>query len=410
MRPSHVPAELVVDFDALGDASIDELHARARRWRAEKGSVLWTDRNGGYWLVIGPEEIREGLSSSTTFDSASRGIKLVDIRPRNALVPIELDGDEHAAYRRLLNPFFSPRRVAQLQDQIRTVARGLLADLRSAGSCDVVNDYARPLASSMFLGLVDWPLEDRKQLELWVGQQVNGVPGVSPTANQRIQSDAMSSIGDYCLRQVELRRESGHHEDMTTMLMESTVHGEPIPDDALVSLLIVLLAGGLDTTQSVTSQVIADFARNPSRQADLREDGARLPAIVEESIRWASPTGPLRAAIRDTELGGVSIKAGDRLNFMVQLANRDPETFDHPEEMDSTRVTNRHLAFGLGAHRCIGSALARVVLAVALEEFHAALPEYRLRESASRLGAVWSMKSVVVEWDPAELPQPVAAS
>ncbi|MCW2494474.1 cytochrome P450 [Jatrophihabitans sp.] len=403
-RPAHVPEDLVVDFDTLGDLKIDEMHARARGWRADKGSVVWTDHNGGYWVVLGAAEFRRGLIETETFNSASRGIKLVDIEDREVLVPIELDGPEHTQYRRVLNPFFAPRRMRVLEEQVRKVARDLLAGIAPKGRCDVVTEYARPLASSMFLSLVDWPLEDREILERLVSLQVNGMPGKSPEENQRIQTDALHELAAYCERQITSRRENPR-DDLTTQLINATVDGEPIPDSRLVAgIMPTLVAGGLDTTQSVTSQTIRLFAEDPSRQDYLREDGTRLHGVVEEILRYAAPVGPLRAAIQDTELAGVSIKSGDRLHFMSQLANRDPAEFDDPAELHLDRESNRHLSFGLGPHRCIGAALGRVVLAVAIEEFHLAIPTYHLVHSDSQLGAVWSMRSVIVEWDPDRSP------
>ncbi|WP_181780294.1 cytochrome P450 [Pseudonocardia pini] len=404
-RPEHVPADLVVDFDVLGDLGIPQAHAEASRWRREKGPVVWTDRNGGYWIVVGAEEIRRGLVDVSLFDSASRGVKMVTIEPREALVPLELDGEEHTTYRRILNPFFAPRRMRLLEDDVRKVARQLLAELAPTGSCEVVADFARPLASSMFLSMVDWPLEDRVKLENWVKRQVNGVAGESEEANRRIQAEALEAVTEYCRGQITSRRERPR-EDMTSTLMNATVDGAPIPDERLVGLLIVLAAGGLDTTASVTSQAVELFALHPDMQAYVREDGSRIPAVVEEMLRVGAPVGPLRAALRDTELGGVEIKAGDRVHFLGQAGSRDPAEFPDPDRVDLQREPNRHMAFGLGPHRCIGAALARVVLAVAFDEFHAVIPPYRLVGSESRLGAVWGMSSVVVEWDVDEVVLP----
>ncbi|WP_067650507.1 cytochrome P450 [Nocardia harenae] len=395
-RPEHVPAELVVDYDALGRMQIDQAHERFRAWRAEKGPVLWTDRNGGYWLVLDPERIRRDLADPETFDSASRGIKLVDTGKREPLVPLELDGAEHAAYRRLLNPFFAPRRVRTLSDRAREVARTALAEIVPRGHCDVVTDFARPVASTMFLGLMDWPLEDREKLEDLVEREVNGVPGETPEANQRIQAEAMAEMMAYLSKQLEEQRAG---DNLTNSLVESTIDGAPIPPHRLLSLVVILLTGGLDTTQSITSQAINLLAGRPDLQLQLRTETDHIPEFVEEILRWAAPVGPLRTALRDVDIAGVRIKAGDRVNFLAQAAARDEGEYPNPDTVDFDRGPFRQLAFGLGPHRCIGAALARTILAVALEEFHAAIPAYRPVRAESRLGAVWGMRTVVVEWD-----------
>ncbi|MCW2494473.1 cytochrome P450 [Jatrophihabitans sp.] len=408
-RPAHVPEHLVVDYDNLGDQRIDAVQEAARGWRSEKGSVVWSDHNGGYWIVMGADDLRRGLVETETFDSASRGIKMVEIAGRDPLIPNELDGTEHTKYRRLLNPFFAPRRMRLLEEQVRKAAQDLLAGIAPTGRCDVVSEYARPLASSMFLSLVDWPLEDRELLERLVTLQVNGIPGSTPEENLRIQTEALHELAAYCEHQVTSRRENPR-DDLTTQLINATVDGEPVPQDRLVGMLPPMVAGGLDTTQSVTSQTIRHFAEHPALQDRLRDESTPITDVVEEALRYFAPVGPLRAAIQDTELAGTQIKAGDRLHFMSQLANRDPQEFGDPDELQLDRETNRHLAFGLGPHRCIGAALGRVVLAVALEEFHNAVPSYQLVSADSQLGAVWSMKTVVVEWDPARSPALVSTA
>jgi cytochrome P450 len=396
-RPTHVPEHLVVDFDVFGDIQIHEVQELARQWRAEKGPIVWTPHHGGCWIVIGAEEVRHGLTDTTIFDSASRGVKLAAIDKRERLIPIELDGPEHAAYRRILNPLFSPARTKLLEDDARKVANELLDKFHTAGRVDVTSQYARPLASSMFLSLVDWPLEDREQLEHWVELELNGIPGQTMEENQATQAQAMADIAAYCMKQIKLRQ-AEPRDDMTMMLMEAEIDGEKIPESGLVGLLMLLMIAGLDTTQSVTSQGIEAFAMEPARQEYLREDPSRIPMIVEEVLRWTAPAGPYRAAVRDTELAGVFIRKGDRINFMSQVANRDPREFDNPDEIHFDREVNRHMSFGLGPHKCIGAALARVLLVSAFDEFHKRIPTYWLAKSSSHLGGVWGMDEVVIEW------------
>lgn len=398
-RPSHVPENLVVDFDVFGNLQIHEVQELALQWRAEKGPIVWTPHHGGCWIVIGAEEVRQGLTDITIFDSASRGVKLAAIDKRERLIPIELDGPEHADYRRLLNPLFAPARTKLLEDDARKVANELLDKIENSGRCDVTSQFARPLASSMFLSLVDWPLDDREQLEHWVELELNGIPGQTMEENQATQAQAMADIAGYCMEQIKLRQ-AEPRDDMTMMLMNAEIDGEKLPEKELVGLLMLLMIAGLDTTQSVTSQGIESFALDPSRQEYLREDPSRIPMIIEEVLRWTGPAGPYRAAVRDTELAGVTIKKGDRINFMSQVANRDPKEFDNPDQIDFERDVNRHMTFGLGPHKCIGAALARVILHSAFDEFHRRIPTYRLVDASSHLGGVWGMDKVVIEWDP----------
>jgi cytochrome P450 len=399
-RPGHVPDELVVDYDVFGGGSIDEALAQAEQWRAEKGGIVWSDRYGGHWIVLSAKGIRQGLTDPAVFDSASRGVKLLYIEGREPMVPIELDGPEHAGIRKVLNPLFAPARMRLIDDAARQLCRQFLDSIVGAPSCDVVSDYARPLASAMFLSLVDWPQEDRLQLERLVDRELNGIPGAPESESIAAQVEAINEISAYCRQQLDLRR-GDQRDDMTSTLMNATVDGQAIPENRLVAMLLLLMVAGLDTTQSVFSRTIEWLGQDPARQEALRAEPERIPLLIEEMLRMHAPAGPFRAARQDTELAGISMKAGDRLYFMVQAGNRDAQEFDDPFVIDPDREVNRHMAFGLGPHKCIGAAMARVVLNAALDEFHRRLPPYRLVSSASHLGGVWGMLSVRVEFEPA---------
>lgn len=397
-RPDHVPDHVVIDYDMYGSTKqIDEMHEEMRRWRDEIGPVVWSDYYGGWWIVLGADENRRGLSDVSLFDSSSRGVKLVLVEGREATIPLELDGPEHADYRRLLNPLFAPARVRALDDDVRSVARELIAGFIDRGSCEIVSEYARPLASSMFLSLVNWPLEDRRLLEEWVDRALNGIAGQTEDENVRTQAEAVAAINAYCREQVAERRREPR-DDMTMGLMNASVNGAPVPEGRLIGMLILLMNAGLDTTQSVTSRTFAHLAGQPALRDEIHEQRDRIPFVVEEMLRWNAPVGPFRAAARDVEIGGVTIRRGDRVQFMCPVANRDPAEFERPDEVVCDREVNRHLTFGLGPHKCIGAALARTVLVGALDEFHQAIPHYQLADAHSRLGGVWAMDHVRLTW------------
>lgn len=392
-RPSHVPDERVVDYDAFAPITIAEMRDEAERWRP-KGSVLWTDRNGGHWVVISAAVAREVLGDPRRFSSArpGQGVTLT-AADRPLHVPLEMDPPEHRTYRALLIPLFAPNRVALLQESARRIARERIRAVVGAGYCEVVGDVARPLASSMFLQLMDWPLEDREMLEGIVEQWLNGPMGVAPEERARLKMEAGRRADAYCRAQVA-RRAAGAAEDMTTTLMSSTVDGEPIDPEMLVRLLKLLMIAGLDTVYSTLSQSMALLAARPTAQRYVRDNVDDLPRIVEELLRWNAPAQVTRTATADAELGGVRIAAGDTVHCLIAAVNRDGEEFDSPLELDFTRSTNRHVTFSAGPHRCIGSAMARMMLAVALEEFHTAIPSYELESEESHLGGVWGMNAV----------------
>ncbi|ODU07662.1 MAG: hypothetical protein ABS81_00795 [Pseudonocardia sp. SCN 72-86] len=394
-RPLHVPGDRVIDYDAFAQISIAEMRDRAEQWRSQ-GSVLWTDRNGGHWVVVSAAVAREVLGKPQLYSSAKpgQGVTLTKVE-RPLHVPLEMDPPEHRGYRALLIPLFAPKRIALLQDLAREIARERIEGFAHTGSCEIVGDFARPLASSMFMRLMDWPLEDRETLEAIVEQWLNGPMGVPPEERARLKIEAGRKADAYCREQVERRRAGqGATDDMTTALMGSTVEGEPIDPEMLVRLLKLLMIAGLDTVYSTLSQSMALLAASPKAQDYVRAHSDELPRIVEELLRWNAPAQVTRTAMVDAEFDGVRIAAGDTVHCLIAAINRDADEFGRPLELDFTRPTNRHLTFSAGPHKCIGSAMARMMLAVALEEFHAAVESYELESEESHLGGVWGMNAV----------------
>ncbi|GAA4474953.1 cytochrome P450 [Rhodococcus olei] len=402
-RPAHVPAHLVVDYEAFGTEAPEELMAQVEQWRAI-GPVVWTDRNGGHWVVISEPGVRTVLEDTQSFISSApgRGVTLITSE-RPLHVPIEMDGAEHREYRKILMPLFSPGRVQLLQDTVRELCRALIDEIAARGECDVVTDFARPIASTMFLQMVDWPLEDRFQLEAWVEQSLNGRPGASLEELGRLKVEALASMAEYAEARIDERR-GGSRDDMTTTIMNATLRsGDPIPDDKLVRMMVLLLLAGLDTTQSVLSRSLDFLGTHPEQQAQVRAAGADLTQTVEELVRYHTPAVPNRTAVSDKEIEGVLIKAGDTVQCLLGAANRDGGAFADPLTVDFDRPINRHVAFSAGPHKCIGSALARIILSVALEEFHKSFSDYRVVESQGHIGSVWGMNSVHLAVEPAAI-------
>jgi len=398
-RPDHVPDHLVVDYDAFAPASIEEVHAQIDGWR-ELGPIVWTDSNYGHWIVLSATHTRTILSDAGEFASATpgRGVTLMRVE-RDLQIPIEMDGAAHRQYRRIIMPLFSPRRISMLEERVGAVVHELIQRVAASGTCDVVADFARPLASAMFLGMMDWPLEDREFLEQLADQSLNGVRGGTMEERAAAKAEAGKRLIEYVQARVEASRRSGATaDDMTATLINSTLDdGQPIPDDRLLGLMKLLLIAGLDTTQSVLSQTLVLLGSNTDLQSRVRDAGDELPRMVEEFLRLHAPAMPSRVATADVEIGGVRVAAGDTVHLLLAAANRDEAEFEKAQEPDLDRATNHHLAFSVGPHKCIGAALARLVLAVALRDFHRAFPSYRLIEAESHGGAVWGMDRVQLE-------------
>jgi cytochrome P450 len=402
-RPDHVPAELVVDFDAYANLTTDEMMAKIEEWRPI-GPVLWTDRNNGHWVVLSMSAARTVLSDTATFSSAKPGQGTsLSVVEREMHVPIEMDGIDHRQYRKILIPLFSPQRVNILETTVRELARSLIGDFAERGTCEAVHDYARPLASAMFMKLMDWPLEDRFDLERLTDLELNGPPNAT-TAEERAagKQEAFAELARYVKARLAERRDAPDRAtDMTTVIMNSTISGdEPIPEDMLIAMLRLLSIAGLDTTQAVLSQSLAYLGTHEDAQDYVRENRAEIPRLVEEFLRWNAPAMPSRSATADSVVDGVKIAKGDTVHLLLAASNRDGDEFKNPLMIDFSRTVNRHLAFAAGPHKCIGAALARVVLAAAIDEFHQAIGSYHVVESDSHVGLVWGMNRLELEVEP----------
>lgn len=399
--PSHVPVQLVIDFDAFETSTIDSMLARAESWR-ERGPVLWTDQNHGHWVVLGAAEARKVLTDQEFFSSAvpTKGVTGLLPVERAPQVPVEMDGAEHRSYRKLLIPLFSPRRMRLLDEEIRALARKLIAQFRDRGECDIVSDYARPMVSAMFLRLMDWPAGDRLHLERLTSLEIDGVSG---TTEERAAAKQRANLlmNEYVQDRIAEHRGSTDPADVTAALIHSTVADEPISEANLLGLLRLLMIGGLDTTQSVLSQTITYLAAQPQTQEAIRSDPKVIPQLVEEFLRLHPAALISRTAVADIDLGGAPIKAGDVVLPLFPAANRDPVEFREPGDLDSGRANGRqHLTFGAGAHMCIGAPLARTVLVAAIDEFHRAVGAYRVTSAESHIGLVWAMNRVELALEP----------
>ncbi len=404
MRPSHVPAELVVDLDVFLDEPIPQMLEKFEKWRAIS-PIVWTDHNNGHWVALSAQAVEQVLSDFKNFSSAEprRGTTLTVVE-RPLQVPIEMDGAEHRQYRRVLMPLFSPLRVQMLETAVRSKARTLIDEMVARGGGDVVADFARPVSGEMFMGLMDWPLEDRHILEDLADLGLNGPQGVSPEERAAAKLSSHMQIAEYVKGQIARRRAApeGDPGDITTVIMNTKLDGDvPIPEDKLIGMLRLLLFAGLDTTQSVLSQSLAYLAQHPEAQEHLRTHRDDIPRSVEEFLRSATVALPARTARVDCEVGGVRIQKGDTVLGVIPAANRDPSKFEDPATVDPDRDNNRHITFSVGPHKCIGSALARVVLAAALDEFHQAIPAYHLESVETHLGAVWGLNELKIVLDPA---------
>ncbi|BBZ05629.1 cytochrome P450 [Mycolicibacterium chitae] len=382
---TDIPERLRVDFDIFDPA----LTSPADRFQEEIaklagiGPVVYSSAYGGHWIVTGYEEIQQILRDADLFSSYPN-----DIRPNDQgkIVPLELDPPEHTAFRQAMQPLFSPRRMKALETIIRETTGELLDGFAMRGSAEFVAEFAHELPTRMFLGLMDLPLRDAPLFTEASDTFLQGKPELGEEASRQATIDAMMQMHGYFAGVVEERRnrpEPGS--DVTSQIIHTPIElqGERrlLTDAELSNMFFLLLLGGLHTVQGSLAWGLLYLANNPEQRQKLIDNPGLAPAAVEEILRIEAAVSMGRSARRDTVIAGVPIKAGDQLLLSLTAANRDAHEFDNPTRFEIERKPNRHLSFGSGPHRCIGSHLARIELVVAMQEIHRRIPDYRLDPS-----------------------------
>ncbi|MEV0364645.1 cytochrome P450 [Nocardia fusca] len=379
---ARVPADLVVDFDIYDQSlafPVDTVQERVAEL-AEKGPVVYSAAHGGHWIVTRYREIHEVLRDTDTFSSYPNNL-VTTTAGFGKFLPLELDPPEHTGYRLALQPLFSPNRMKALEDDIRAVITELIDGFASRGHAEFITEFAHELPTRVFLALMDWPLEDAQLFTDSTDILLTGIPGASEEESNQARGEAAFKMLGYFQSMIDQRRQHPG-DDITSQIIgtEFDLHDGKrlLSDEELNRMFFLLLIAGLHTVQGSLAWSIIHLVHNPAQRREIIEDEIVIPAAVEEILRIEAAVVPGRRATRATELGGVSIAEGDQLILMLCSANRDEAEFDEPTELQIDRRPNRHLSFGAGAHRCLGSHLARLELRLALEEIHRRIPDYDL--------------------------------
>jgi cytochrome P450 len=374
-RLDDVPPELVVDFDMFDESIVDTVHERLAEIQ-QRTPLAYCPHHGGYWFVTRYDDVYEVLKNDDIYSAAETGLGLGVELPR--LPPLHFDAPEHTAYRTMMNPVFSPARMFAVESDIRAMTTKLLDAFVEDGTCEFISQFAHPLATTVFLSLMGWPLEDLDLMAGWThGMMVTGEVSTEELLARRASINA--EVQAYFEDMVEQRRGGADEDDITGFLMRALYDGErPLSDDELIRMMRLLMAGGLHTVRGIMGFGMISLSENPVERQRLIDDPSLIPTAVEELLRLGVGSAPARLVIKPVTLHGVEVQPGDHVVSFISAANRDPEVFDDPHTLRIDREHNRHLTFASGRHRCIGSNLARTELRVAFEELLARMPDFRV--------------------------------
>jgi cytochrome P450 len=360
-------------------------------WRTGPRGERVAARGSGYWAVTRHATVTLVCREREAFSSAARGVFLAEPKSHRDLERtrrflINMDAPEHARIRRFVALAFTPRTVALLADRVRAEARGLVAGLLRSGRFDAVRDLAAELPLVALADLLGVPREDRRLLREWsdnlVGFDDPELGGGRVEVYQRTFADAFRYAA--ALAEAKRRRPG---DDLVSGLVTTQVDGGRLSESEYCHLWVMLVVAGNETTRHLLSGSLLALAEH-SDQRRLLESGAPLDAAVEEMLRWVSPVIQFcRTAVRDLELEGQPVRAGDKVSLYWASANRDEAVFAAPDRLDLLRRPNPHLAFGIGAHHCLGAHLARLEARALLEALRPHLAALELEGPPVRLAS-----------------------
>jgi cytochrome P450 len=354
------------------------------RWMHKEAPVYYSEK-WNWWALSKWEDVRAAALDPETFRSFE-GIDIDDTAKDQSgpgFLP-DIDNPRHDLLRKIVQPWFLPRRIALQEDPIREVVRGLVAGWGARSELDLAQELSWPMPLTVFFDLIGLPSarEGREQLERWTHELKDRKPGdnrLTPVAKA-----ATEGIRNYFVELLNERRRNPR-EDLLTHLVQAEIDGLPFADEHItgasevMGLMTVLFLGGAETTSGLTSTFFKLLAENPDQRALLQQNPSLIPGAVEEAVRYATPLQlAARTASREVTIRGVTIPKGGRVVLVNGAANRDPDQFPNPDKFDVTRPRFRHLGFGEGLHGCLGAPLARLEVKVAAEELLPVLGDYEL--------------------------------
>jgi len=347
----------------------------------ERCPIAHTGRFGGAWLPTRYEDVAAIAYDTERF--SSRSIILSNFRPPRELAPIggsppiSSDPPFHHDARKLLLPAFTKAEIAKQEPATRAFCHSLIDTFEGQDVVDAAGDYAQHIPMRVIADMLGFPPEDGPRFRVFVEDLLEGI-NLPP--EERIER--VSRLFEYLLVQVHDHIDNPR-EDLTTYLLNVELYGQKLVPDHVVGTMALLLIAGIDTTWSAIGASLWHLAKNPADRGRLVTEPRLMPTAIEEFLRAYAPVTMARLVKEDMHWHGVDMKADDWVLLSFPAANRDPAQFDRAGEVIIDREVNRHAAFGLGIHRCVGSHLARMELRVALEAWLARIPEFTLADPAA---------------------------
>lgn len=361
--------DLLDDFDHHDPRFAADPAGTFTAMRAQR-PVLRSERYGGFWTLSRYDDVVTAARDDDTFMSRE-GVVLPG---RTGNIPIEVDPPEYVKYRRVLAPLFTPETAARTEPLVREIAGELVDAFGTAGTADLREDYALPLPVILTFRLLGFPHERWRELSEYdtVGMVQHDDGTSSYVRHAKVHDLIPGAIED---------RRAHPGDDMISHLVHTEVEGRPLTDDELFRTIRILINGGLSTTTDAIGNALLLMSRQPDVRERLLADPGLMRSAVEEFLRYEAPVMSHRRTVaRECEFGGQTMRPGEKVLLPWYAANRDEAQFPQADTFVIDRYPNRHVAFGVGIHRCLGSHLARMEMRAALDVILTRIPDFRIDE------------------------------
>ncbi len=368
--PDHARRE---DVDLCNGAFWAGDHHEALTWVRANAPVYW---DGVVWGVSRYADVKAVSKDPATFSSAG------GIRPQQPALPMMIDMDDpaHLKRRMLVNKGFTPRRVRDSEPAVRRACTEILDAVCERGEADLVHDIAAHLPMIMIGDALGVRPEHRADLLRWSDDMLKGLSTEATAEQLEAAANGFAEYTAYA-HEVITDRQANPQDDLMSILVHAEVDGERLTVEDVLQEALLILIGGDETTRHVISGGVHQLLLDRDQWDAVAADPDLRPSAVEEMLRWVTPIkNMVRTATRDVELGGQKVEAGDELMLLYPSANRDEDVFDDPFRFDVARTPNEHVAFGFGPHFCLGASLARLEIAVMLDELLERLPDLALAD------------------------------
>ena len=387
----HLP-----DFGRHREAIFDDLRARC--------PVSRTEAFDGYVVLTRYEDVVAVARDDATF-SSEPGITLPGLPASEMLrLPISIDPPRSFQYRNILMRFFRASWLAALEPWVNDYVDEQIDGFIESGRADLQADLAHPLTANFIMHVTGLPREQ------WWEYSMPVIAGIGREGGEGSRAPTRAETTQLLSDEIERQRRSPRwspEEKVLPYLLNVEIEGRKLTHEEVLAIMELLLDGGFDTTMAAIGHSYLYLHRNHDKRQQLIDDPSRVPAAAEEFLRWVTPQqGLFRTATRDVEVGGVTIKKGEKVFLAWSAANHDPEAFPDPHEVRFDRPTNRHVSFGVGAHLCLGLNVARVELRASLAKVLQRLPDFVVEEDGlvlpPGLGIVNGIEHLPVSFTPGE--------